>query len=51
MNITYRALFEFSSSLPLDLKIKQNPPKSCQIIGGEGGVLAGKAAKKWDDLR
>ena len=31
-------LFEFSSSLPLDLKIKQNPPKSCQIIGGgEGG--------------
>ena len=21
----------------MDLKIKQNPPKSCQIIGGEGG--------------
>ena len=30
--------------------IKQNPPKSCQIIGGGGGE-AGKTAKKWDDLR
>ena len=40
-------LFEFSSSLPLDLKIKQNPPKSCQIIGGK----AENTARKWDDLR
>ena len=32
--------------------IKQNPPKSCQIIGGGGGGgSAGMTAKKWDDLR
>ena len=38
-------LFEFSSSLPLDLKIKENPPR--KIIGGE----AENTAKKWDNLR
>ena len=32
-----RDSFEISSSLPLNLKIKQNTPKSCQIIGGKGG--------------